>query len=255
MVQLLDLPRSGNETSSLNDSGLCNAAVCPMFAWRQKTAAALSFVPWETRLDLNHPLGSNSLLCPPKGATDGRRRRVAGLQGPRSEEGEEDQDVEDELFNDPFSALVKNCNVLHIVGPACIFLKQGFSQTVVRSSTAGSVTPHHHLTSPHWLCWSVPTHVSWLAPFLFHHTSGTINPSVRAGQTIKRAGSTHKERLHGLFHGNYWRTGWSSNTERESLTEFQKGQRRSLAPLVPVWRHRSLSKNDLCFVAVLLLVC
>lgn len=134
--QLLDRRRSGNETSSPNDSGLCNAAACPVFAWRQKTAAALSFVPWETRLDLNHALGSNSLLCPTKGATDGKsRRRVAGLQGPRPEEGEDDQDAEDELFNDPFSALVKNCNVLHIVGPACIFLKQGFSQTVVRSRT------------------------------------------------------------------------------------------------------------------------
>lgn len=84
-------------------------------------------------------MASNSLLCPPKGATDGKRRRAAGLQGPRPEEGEDDQDAEDELFNDPFSALVKNCNVLHIVGPACIFLKQGFSQTVVRSRTRRAV--------------------------------------------------------------------------------------------------------------------
>lgn len=53
-----------------------------------------------------------------------------GLQGLRPE-GEDDGDGEDRLFHDPFSALVKNCNVLRIVGPACIFLKQGFSQTVV----------------------------------------------------------------------------------------------------------------------------
>uniref|UniRef100_A0A3Q3VPT9 EF-hand domain-containing protein n=1 Tax=Mola mola TaxID=94237 RepID=A0A3Q3VPT9_MOLML len=48
--------------------------------------------------------------------------------------GDSDQDVEeDELFRDPFSALVKNCNMLHnIVGPACVFLKQGFSQTLDR---------------------------------------------------------------------------------------------------------------------------
>lgn len=84
-----------------------------------------------------------------KGAMDGGRRRkrraAAGLQGPRPEEGEDDQEAEDGLFTDPFSALVKNCNLLHIVGPACIFLKQGFSQTVVRSRTAGGVTPHYHL--------------------------------------------------------------------------------------------------------------
>lgn len=48
----------------------------------------------------------------------------------------EDQDVEDELFNNPFGTLVKNCNMLHnIVGPACIFLKQGFSQTLVCNRT------------------------------------------------------------------------------------------------------------------------
>lgn len=63
-------------------------------------------------------------MCPLKGVVDGKRRAV-GLQG------EDDGDGEDRLFHDPFSALVKNCNVLRIAGPACIFLKQGFSQTVV----------------------------------------------------------------------------------------------------------------------------
>lgn len=50
----------------------------------------------------------------------------------RAVDAAEDQDVEEELFHNPFGALVKNCNMLHnIVGPACIFLKQGFSQTLV----------------------------------------------------------------------------------------------------------------------------
>lgn len=61
---------------------------------------------------------------------DGKVRAV-GVQGLQLE-GKEDQGVEDKLFNDPFGALVKNCNMLHnIVGPACIFLKQGFPPTRV----------------------------------------------------------------------------------------------------------------------------
>ncbi|XP_035492944.2 calcium-binding protein 2a isoform X2 [Scophthalmus maximus] len=49
--------------------------------------------------------------------------------------GEVDTEDEDEggnerEFNEPLCALVKNCNVLHhIVGPACIFLRQGFAQS------------------------------------------------------------------------------------------------------------------------------
>lgn len=49
--------------------------------------------------------------------------------------GEVDTDDEDEAgsdrdFDEPLCALVKNCNVLHnIVGPACIFLRQGFAQS------------------------------------------------------------------------------------------------------------------------------
>lgn len=50
----------------------------------------------------------------------------------RAVDAAEDQDMEEDLFNNPFGTLVKNCNMLHnIVGPACIFLKQGFSQTLV----------------------------------------------------------------------------------------------------------------------------
>ncbi|XP_047440404.1 calcium-binding protein 2-like isoform X2 [Mugil cephalus] len=48
-------------------------------------------------------------------------------------EGEEDEDVEDSSYEEPLRALAKNCNALHnIAGPACIFLKQGFSQTLDR---------------------------------------------------------------------------------------------------------------------------
>lgn len=82
----------------------------------------------------------NSLVCLQKGVGDGQGRAV-GQQGLQPE-GEEDQDVEDKLFNHPLGALVKNCNMLHnIVGPACIFLKQGFSQTLVCSRATNSPTP------------------------------------------------------------------------------------------------------------------
>uniref|UniRef100_A0A673AJS2 Calcium binding protein 2b n=1 Tax=Sphaeramia orbicularis TaxID=375764 RepID=A0A673AJS2_9TELE len=47
-------------------------------------------------------------------------------------EAEEDQDMEDSPFTDPLGALVKNCNMLHLAGPACIFLKHGFAQTFDR---------------------------------------------------------------------------------------------------------------------------
>ncbi|XP_026050653.1 calcium-binding protein 2 isoform X1 [Astatotilapia calliptera] len=48
-------------------------------------------------------------------------------------EGDEDLDVEDKPFKESLGALVKNCNMLHnIVGPACIFLKQGFARTLDR---------------------------------------------------------------------------------------------------------------------------
>lgn len=57
------------------------------------------------------------------------------------QQGEEDEDEEDKPRYDPFGALVKNCNMLHnIVGPACIFLKEGFSQTLV-CNTAQTPAP------------------------------------------------------------------------------------------------------------------
>ncbi|KAI3351725.1 hypothetical protein L3Q82_020561, partial [Scortum barcoo] len=73
-------------------------------------------------------LEANQAVTPPLGA----KMRGEGQQGLQLE-GEEDQDVEDKLYKNPVGALVKNCNMLHnIVGPACIFLKQGFSQTLDR---------------------------------------------------------------------------------------------------------------------------
>lgn len=70
------------------------------------------------------------LTCLPlKGAVEGQVG-AAGFEG-LFPEGEGDQDTA-EKSNGPFTTLVKNCNRLHnIVGPACIFLKQGFSQTLV----------------------------------------------------------------------------------------------------------------------------
>ncbi|KAM4621149.1 calcium-binding protein 2 isoform 2-T2 [Polymixia lowei] len=56
----------------------------------------------------------------------------AGQQGLTAKR-EEDKGIANKEFNDPLGALVKNCNMLHnIVGPACIFLKQGISQTLDR---------------------------------------------------------------------------------------------------------------------------
>lgn len=80
-----------------------------------------------------------------EGSLHGKMRAV-GQQDLQLEE-EEDQDLEDKMFRDPFGALVKNCNMLHIVGPACVFLKQGFSQTLVCKNilTVSSHNPGAHL--------------------------------------------------------------------------------------------------------------
>ncbi|KAL4640629.1 calcium-binding protein 5-like [Arapaima gigas] len=57
--------------------------------------------------------------------------------------GPDDSDSEQE-FGDPLSALVHNCAVLHhIVGPACIFLRQGFAQAQL--SPLPSPVPHTEL--------------------------------------------------------------------------------------------------------------
>ncbi|XP_068570948.1 calcium-binding protein 2-like isoform X2 [Cebidichthys violaceus] len=66
-----------------------------------------------------------------KGVMDGPLR--GRLRAVSHEEDEDQDDVEENAFNDPFCTLVKNCNMLHnIVGPACIFLKQGFSKKLDR---------------------------------------------------------------------------------------------------------------------------
>uniref|UniRef100_A0A8B9JWP3 Calcium binding protein 2b n=1 Tax=Astyanax mexicanus TaxID=7994 RepID=A0A8B9JWP3_ASTMX len=58
----------------------------------------------------------------PKGVADGNGAGSLQL------EDDEDDDVNSE-FKQPFSALVQNCTMLHnIVGPACVFLRQGFVQ-------------------------------------------------------------------------------------------------------------------------------
>uniref|UniRef100_A0A4W5NC84 Calcium binding protein 2b n=1 Tax=Hucho hucho TaxID=62062 RepID=A0A4W5NC84_9TELE len=67
-----------------------------------------------------------------KGAVEprGGKRGTGGQEGPRSK-GEEESG-EDKEFKAPLSALVQNCTVLHsIVGPACIFLKQGFASSQI----------------------------------------------------------------------------------------------------------------------------
>lgn len=46
---------------------------------------------------------------------------------PREADGEKEVPSE---FKEPLNALVQNCNMLHnIVGPACIFLRQGFAKS------------------------------------------------------------------------------------------------------------------------------
>lgn len=90
----------------------------------------------------------------------------------RAVDAAEDEDVEEELFNNPFGALVKNCNMLHnIVGPACIFLKQGFSQTLV-CNRARKLSVES-FSSIHKCPFIPPTtnstalhHSSWMAPLL-----------------------------------------------------------------------------------------
>ncbi|XP_062334914.1 calcium-binding protein 2a isoform X3 [Osmerus eperlanus] len=52
---------------------------------------------------------------------------VGGAYDPYVEEDDGGGEIE---FGDPLSALVQNCNVLHhIVGPACVFLRQSFAQS------------------------------------------------------------------------------------------------------------------------------
>ncbi|RVE75665.1 hypothetical protein OJAV_G00001110 [Oryzias javanicus] len=54
----------------------------------------------------------------------------AGEVDTEEEEEEEEEGGSGRVFDDPLCTLVKNCNMLHnIVGPACIFLRQGLAQS------------------------------------------------------------------------------------------------------------------------------
>ncbi|MEQ2257949.1 Calcium-binding protein 1 [Xenotaenia resolanae] len=60
-----------------------------------------------------------------QGTLQGRPRGHQGVQ----QEAEEEEENQDKTFKDSFRALMKNYKVLHnIVGPACIFLKEGFDR-------------------------------------------------------------------------------------------------------------------------------
>lgn len=68
----------------------------------------------------------------------------AAMLGGLGGAGEADQDDEEQRdFDDPLCTLVKNCNVLHnIVGPACIFLRQGFAQSQIVCITHAHTEAH-----------------------------------------------------------------------------------------------------------------
>lgn len=55
---------------------------------------------------------------------------MLGGSGDAAAEDEDDEELGDgQQFEEPLSALVQNCTMLHnIVGPACIFLRQSFAQ-------------------------------------------------------------------------------------------------------------------------------
>lgn len=80
---------------------------------------------------------------------------AAAMLGGLGDAGEMDTEDEEEggnerEFDEPLCALVKNCNMLHnIVGPACIFLRQGFAQSqLVCIYPHYKHTPHKHTELP-----------------------------------------------------------------------------------------------------------
>ncbi|KAG5286507.1 hypothetical protein AALO_G00015580 [Alosa alosa] len=57
---------------------------------------------------------------------------LGGVGGPEADEEGEDELGSEKAFDEPLCALVQNCTMLHnIVGPACIFLRQGFAQSQI----------------------------------------------------------------------------------------------------------------------------
>uniref|UniRef100_A0A3Q2QR26 Uncharacterized protein n=1 Tax=Fundulus heteroclitus TaxID=8078 RepID=A0A3Q2QR26_FUNHE len=75
---------------------------------------------------------------------------MLGSLGGAGEVDSEDEDDEEEggsrrEFDDPLCTLVKNCNMLHnIVGPACIFLRQGFAQSQLVCMTLAFTRVYTH---------------------------------------------------------------------------------------------------------------
>ena len=74
---------------------------------------------------------------------------LGGVRGPGADEEGDDNPGREKEFDEPLCALVQNCTVLHnIVGPACIFLRQGFAQSqIVRTDRQ----THRTAPSPHML--------------------------------------------------------------------------------------------------------
>lgn len=57
---------------------------------------------------------------------------LGGVGDPGADEEGEDESGSEKEFEEPICALVQNCTMLHnIVGPACIFLRQGFAQSQI----------------------------------------------------------------------------------------------------------------------------
>lgn len=59
----------------------------------------------------------------------GTEAMLDALQGTRRKNDEDEESGSEQEFDEPLCALVQNCTMLHnIIGPACIFLRQGFAQ-------------------------------------------------------------------------------------------------------------------------------
>ncbi len=71
---------------------------------------------------------------------------LGGLGGAGEVDTDDEEDGGSERdFDEPLCALVKNCNMLHnLVGPACIFLRQGFAQSQLVCMTFTHTHTHTH---------------------------------------------------------------------------------------------------------------
>ncbi|KAG2463923.1 CABP1 protein, partial [Polypterus senegalus] len=111
------------------------------------------------------------------------RRGGEELPRPRVEPSDnEDEEDSDREFGEPLCALVQNCTMLHnIVGPACIFLREGFAEAqLVRNSKTppavfsllvSSSCPHLMFVPPSFLIVILmPTH-SVHRPFCEHRAA------------------------------------------------------------------------------------